>query len=197
MINDEYKNKIRNYSDFLLYKEIKRYLKEEQSGYRHNSEKLDLLYDESKIREQDVYAKALDDSMSEFNKRFFPEHSDDMDGIADTPDLGNVTISSRKTIFEDIGLNGNNIFLCKVKGNSMIGAKIDDGDTLIAEKTDQVNDGDLIIAEIDNAVFVKRYRKSNDGLWLISENVSYPEFQISEETSFRVLGKVIACLKKF
>ncbi len=195
MNKEKYLEEIKNFSDYMLYKSIKQYLKEEQSGIYYNSKKLSQLFKESKIRKEDIFKQALEDSLYEFNRNQFPNIETAIDSTNEG--IGNVVLSDHKRIFEEYEISDEKLFLSKVKGNSMIGAKIDDGDTLAAERSDNVKDGDIIIAEIDGRVFVKRYKETTDGRWLISENVAIEDVLITDEMNFQILGKVIACVKKF
>jgi len=63
-------------------------------------------------------------------------------------------------------------YLLRVKGNSMIKVGILDGDLLAVHKTEQVRDGDIVVARVDDEVTVKRWRRTADThrVELIAEN---------------------------
>lgn len=58
--------------------------------------------------------------------------------------------------------NRNDLFILKVKGESMIDAGILDGDLAIIEKTESVLNGDIVVALIDNSATIKRFFKEKD-----------------------------------
>lgn len=66
-------------------------------------------------------------------------------------------------------------YFLEVHGESMINAGIFDGDLLAVHQTQQVSDGQIVVARIDDAVTVKRFQRSQEQnqITLIAEN---PEF---------------------
>ena len=69
---------------------------------------------------------------------------------------------------------GENRFVLKVQGDSMIDAGILDGDMVVIEKTDHANNNDIVIALIDNeSATLKTFRNNHDGsLALIPSNTN-------------------------
>ncbi len=70
-------------------------------------------------------------------------------------------------------------FIMEVDGESMIEAHIADGDMVIAERSDNAKDGEIVIAEIDGEFTMKYFRKKGDKVWLEPANKlfkpMYPE----------------------
>jgi repressor LexA len=66
------------------------------------------------------------------------------------------------------------VFALRVRGDSMIGAQIADGDTVILERRAPKN-GDIVAALIDGEVTLKRYRTSRGKSFLKAENPAYPD----------------------
>lgn len=66
------------------------------------------------------------------------------------------------------------VFALRVRGDSMIGVQIVDGDTVILEKRVPKN-GDIVAALIDGEVTLKRYRTSRGRSFLKAENPAYPD----------------------
>ena len=66
------------------------------------------------------------------------------------------------------------VFALRVRGDSMIGAQIADGDTVILERRVPKN-GDIVAALIDGEVTLKRYRTSRGKSFLKAENPAYPD----------------------
>lgn len=193
----EYKTDIEDHSDFSLYKEIKQYLKEEHSGLKHNSAKLDLLFEESKNRDDDIYDQAEKDALAEFHKRVAMQYQGE-DTLPDySEDHGSVDILEHRRIIDSLEYPVDDIFLCSVKGNSMQNINIDNGDTLVVSISERVENGDVIIADIGGAYFVKRYKLIDDDIWLVSENVSINDVLVKKDMNFHIAGKVIGVFKRF
>lgn len=87
-------------------------------------------------------------------------------------------------------------FCLKAKGDSMIGARIHDGDIVFIKKADVVNNGEVAAVIIDDEVLLKRfyYFKDENLLTLQSENPKYPpKNYVNEQLDhIRVIGKAIA-----
>lgn len=65
-------------------------------------------------------------------------------------------------------------FLLRVNGMSMKNIGIIDGDLLAVHKTQQVHNGQIVVARIDDEVTVKRFKQAGSKVELIAEN---PEFE--------------------
>ena len=84
-------------------------------------------------------------------------------------------------------------FCLKVKGDSMIDARINDGDIVFIREQPCVENGEIAAVLIDNEVTLKRFYK-NDGLVMLKpENSKYqPLMYIKEDfKQVRILGKAI------
>lgn len=90
-------------------------------------------------------------------------------------------------------------FALHVKGNSMIGANIHDGDIVLVRKQNDVDDGQIGIVLKDDEATMKRVYHGKDHLTLIAENPDYPPIICSAETcSFcKILGLVTHVIHKF
>ena len=64
-------------------------------------------------------------------------------------------------------------YLLKVKGMSMKDIGIFDGDLLAVHRTQNVRNGQVVVARIDDEVTVKRFKREGNKVWLLAEN---PEF---------------------
>lgn len=85
-------------------------------------------------------------------------------------------------------------FMLKVKGESMINAGIFDGDQIIVEKTPSAQNGDFVVALIDDSVTVKTFYKENGHYRLQPEN-DYMDPIIVDHVE--ILGKVIGLFRLF
>lgn len=64
-------------------------------------------------------------------------------------------------------------YLLKVRGNSMTGAGILDGDLLAVHKTSEARNGQIVVARLEDEVTVKRLHKKGARVELIAENPDY------------------------
>lgn len=87
-------------------------------------------------------------------------------------------------------------FCLKAKGDSMMGARILDGDIVFIKETDIVNNGEIAAVIIDDEVLLKRfyYFKDENLLTLQSENPQYPPKNYKDEqlNHIRIIGKAVA-----
>ncbi|SHI94294.1 SOS-response transcriptional repressor, LexA [Lutispora thermophila DSM 19022] len=89
---------------------------------------------------------------------------------------------------------GNDVsFMLMVKGDSMINAGILDGDYVIVMKQSYANNGDIVVALIEDEATIKRFYKEKDHFRLQPENPFYDPI-ITKDLS--IIGKVIGVLRK-
>ncbi len=96
----------------------------------------------------------------------------------------------------EAGTNVQADFCLKAKGDSMIGARILDGDIVFIRKQDMVEDGEIAAVIIENEATLKRvyYDKENNLLKLVAENPNVATMVYSGEelNQIHILGKAIA-----
>jgi repressor LexA len=86
------------------------------------------------------------------------------------------------------------VFLLKVRGDSMIGAGILDGDYVVVRSQNVAENGEIVAALVDGEeATVKRFSRRNGHVVLIPENPAYDEMTFTE--GVQVLGKVVAVLR--
>ena len=103
---------------------------------------------------------------------------------------------SRITIPEELSKNGQHFGL-KVSGDSMIEAGINDGDTVIVKKTNTANNGQIVVALIDDQeAMLKRIRTKGKVVALESANKEY-ETKIFGPDRVKVQGVLISLYRKF
>ncbi|TDR79765.1 LexA family protein [Paludibacterium purpuratum] len=88
-------------------------------------------------------------------------------------------------------------FMVRVKGESMIGAGIADGDILVVEKGRAAQHNQIVIAIVDGEFTVKRLFRRDGRLALLPENPAYAPLEIHNGRELTVWGVVTACVKKF
>ena len=113
---------------------------------------------------------------------------------AGKPFLSEENIEEVITIPDDIGSGKR--FALQVKGDSMIGAGIMDGDRVIVKQQATAENGEIVCALVDGEATLKRFFKKNDVITLKAENEKYPPIVVSEG-EFRIAGRVIGLLRKF
>lgn len=86
-------------------------------------------------------------------------------------------------------------FCLTAKGDSMINARIFDGDILFVKSQPAVNDGEIAVVLIEDEATVKRvyYDKENNIITLMPENPMYKPMRFEGEklNQIRILGKVV------
>lgn len=118
------------------------------------------------------------------------------------PLLGNIACG--KPIFADeqfeayveAGANIKADFCLRAKRDSMIGARIYDGDIVFIHKQEMVDDGEIAAVLIDDEATLKRvyYDQENNVIQLFAENPQYKTMRfVGEELNhIRILGKAVA-----
>lgn len=69
-------------------------------------------------------------------------------------------------------------FLLRVQGMSMKNIGIMDGDLLAVHKTQEVRNGQVVVARVDDDVTVKRFQRKGDQVWLLPENEELSPIQV-------------------
>ena len=87
-------------------------------------------------------------------------------------------------------------FALQVKGDSMIGAGILEGDRVIVKQQSTAENGDIVCALIEGEATLKRFFKKDDVITLKAENDKYAPIVVAEG-EFRIAGKIVGLLRKF
>ena len=83
------------------------------------------------------------------------------------------------------------VMLLHAKGDSMIGAGINDGDLIVATITNYADDGEIVVALINDSATVKRLYRKNGYAILHAENPKYDDIITKELTIQGVVKHVI------
>ncbi len=86
-------------------------------------------------------------------------------------------------------------YLLEVKGESMIDAGIQEGDLVIAERTNSPKEGDIVIAEVDGGWTMKYFRKTDGKVWLEPANKNFKP--IYPENDLKVAAVVKGVVRKY
>ncbi|MDD6620041.1 MAG: transcriptional repressor LexA [Eubacteriales bacterium] len=92
------------------------------------------------------------------------------------------------------GVTGNNLFALHIKGDSMINAGIYDGDIVIVEQCPVADNGEIVVALIDEEATVKRFYKEKGHFRLQPENDKYEPIIVEECT---ILGRVKTLIRSY
>lgn len=109
------------------------------------------------------------------------------------PILAEENIDDYDEVPEDIKCD----FTLLCKGDSMINARINDGDIVYIRQQDEVNNGEiaacLVDGEFETEATLKRYFRYDDKIVLQAENPKYPPFvYVNEEMNkVRIIGKAV------
>ena len=85
-------------------------------------------------------------------------------------------------------------FALRVRGESMIGAGILDGDRVIVRPQQTAEDGQIVVAMIGDEATVKRLRRQNGQIWLLPENDAYEPI---DGTEAEIIGLVKAVVREY
>ncbi|PSF06201.1 repressor LexA [Marinobacter fuscus] len=69
-------------------------------------------------------------------------------------------------------------YLLRVRGMSMKDIGILDGDLLAVHRTQDVHNGQVVVARVGEEVTVKRFRKDGNKVWLIAENDEFAPIEV-------------------
>ncbi len=88
---------------------------------------------------------------------------------------------------------GEELFMLTVKGDSMIKIGIFDGDKVVVEKQQTADNGDIVVALVEDSATVKRFFKRGDKIILHPENDDMNDFIFD---NVEILGKVVGLIRK-
>ena len=87
-----------------------------------------------------------------------------------------------------------NCFALRVRGESMIGAGILDGDKVVVRPQQTADDGQIVVARIGDEATVKRLRRRSGEIWLLPEN---PAFDPIDGSEAEIIGLVKAVYREY
>ncbi|MDQ3629084.1 MAG: transcriptional repressor LexA [Actinomycetota bacterium] len=85
------------------------------------------------------------------------------------------------------------LFLLEVKGESMLGAAICDGDYVVVRQQPTAENGEIVAAMIEDEATVKTFSRRDGKVWLMPHNDAYEPIDGSHAT---ILGKVTTVLRR-
>lgn len=94
-----------------------------------------------------------------------------------------------KTLFGD-----GELFMLRAKGNSMIDVGINKGDLVVLRKQNTADDGDIVVALIDNDATLKRIYRKDGKIILHPENKKMKDIVLD---SCDIQGVLVSCIKMY
>jgi len=113
---------------------------------------------------------------------------------AGTPILSEENWEGTITLHQSMLKKNKVYFAVKVRGDSMSGAGIMDGDMAIIEKMTVVKNGEIAVAVVDDAVTLKRFYKENARIRLQAENPVYKPIYCQD---VRILGRLAQIIRYY
>lgn len=94
-------------------------------------------------------------------------------------------------ISDELAKLSDKIALFKIKGNSMIGAGLNEGDIVVIQyRVNEFRNGDIVLAKNDEGTTIKRFVNVSGKIYLAPENPKYERIPFTPD--LRLLGKVIS-----
>ena len=123
--------------------------------------------------------------------------------ISGIPLIGSVAAGSPIMAFENVEktihsnpLNKSVDFFLRVQGESMIDAGIFDNDLVGVRKTRNAENGEIVVARLDDEVTLKRFKKDASGIRLVAENKSFSDIKVDESSDFSIEGKAVGIIRE-
>lgn len=94
----------------------------------------------------------------------------------------------------DTGGRAGEYFALRVRGESMLNAGILPGDLVVVRRQETANNGEIVVAMIEDEATVKRLSRKNGRVWLMPENDAYSPI---DGTYAQILGRVAAVVRRY
>lgn len=94
----------------------------------------------------------------------------------------------------DTGGRSGEYFALRVRGDSMINAGILNGDIVVVRSQPSANQGEIVVAMIEEEATVKRFSRRGGHVWLLPENEDYSPI---DGTYAQILGRVTAVIRRY
>ena len=100
------------------------------------------------------------------------------------------------TLPPDFFGNPDEHFALRVRGESMVGEGIMEGDVIVVRKTGIAENSQVVVALVDGDATVKRFRRRGPTIELIPAN---PDFEtiVADESQVQIMGTVVALFRKY
>lgn len=206
---DDYSFFFKNLSNNELYRFCIKYIIRESLGYFVNQSKFNSLINIANSKDKRIYEYAEKDANILLSNLFLKMEETKVINIRridffDSEELNMLVLSigaanqypnfnsdSNKISVSDIfGIQGSNILVCKVTGDSMIGANIYTGDTLMVDTSSEAKNEDIVVVNLNDQTLVKRLILKSKNTYLHSENNSIKPYKVKNDDNLVILGVV-------
>ncbi|OEK55064.1 LexA family protein [Staphylococcus equorum] len=135
-----------------------------------------------------------------------PEDSFVMPSNSKLPIVSEVYCGSGTVAFKDIlgyeftpkeWLNGGEYFFLEAKGDSMIGARVNDSDLVLIRVQPTFENGEIMCVNLNGETLLKRVYEQNNTIILQSENSKYEPRIVGPSDDFRIVGKLKRVVIKY
>jgi repressor LexA len=120
------------------------------------------------------------------------------------PIVGSVTAGAPLLAIENIEgammldmnfIGSEEVFLLRVRGDSMIEAGILEDDLILVRRTEKVRNGEIVVARLGDETTVKRFFNIAGRIVLEPANKSYRPISVDDKQSFYLEGRVVALIR--
>ena len=123
--------------------------------------------------------------------------------ISGIPLIGSVAAGSPIMAYENVEktihsnpLNKSVDFFLRVQGESMTDAGILDNDLVGVRKTKNAENGEIVVARLEDELTLKRFKKDSSGIRLVAENKSFSDIRVDETSNFSIEGKAVGIIRE-
>ena len=88
-------------------------------------------------------------------------------------------------------------YMFTVKGSSMIGASIEEGDKVVVDRSLRPRHNDIVVAVVDGEYTIKRLYKHRGRVELRPENPAYQPMVFEEGSELEVWGVVVGVVRRY
>lgn len=107
------------------------------------------------------------------------------------------TTSKRIDLLEHLIVNHSSTYQLRVKGDSMSGAGIDEGDFILVDRSLSPRSGQIVLAIVDGDYTIKKLDLKNGMIRLIAKNPAYQPITTAHCQEIEIWGVVVAAIKPF
>lgn len=91
---------------------------------------------------------------------------------------------------------GDDLFALRIRGDSMCGVGILNGDIVVVRKKQSAENGEIVVVVIDGDATLKRFIKQEDKVLLHPENPAYSDIELDPASSIQIAGKLVGVIRK-
>lgn len=88
-------------------------------------------------------------------------------------------------------------YMFTVRGDSMIGAGIENGDKVVVDRSLPPANDDIVVAVVNGEFTIKRLRKSRGCIALHAENPIYPPITFADGSELQVWGVIVGVVRRY